>query len=229
MFFILFSLFAFFLGLCYNVREVMFMRAVIISGGKIDDYNYIREQIAAFRGDVIICADSGYNHAVKMGLTPDLVVGDFDSSEAPEGVEFIKYPAEKDQTDTEIALIRAREMRAREFLFVGVTGTRADHTLTNIFLLHDCLSRGESAEIIDEHNSIKMTNSSLEIKGKKGDLVSLVPVQNCAGVYTENLAYPLENAELKFSESRGVSNVMLGETAGVRLAEGLMLVIKVRD
>jgi thiamine pyrophosphokinase len=207
----------------------MFMRAVIISGGKIDDYNYIREQIAAFSGDVIICADSGYNHAVNMGLTPDLAVGDFDSSEAPAGVEFIKYPAEKDQTDTEIALAHAREWGAYAFLFVGVTGTRADHTLANIFLLYDCLLRDERAEIIDEHNSIKMINSSLEIKGKKGDILSLVPVQNCAGVCTENLAYPLENAELKFGESRGVSNVMLGETAGVRLAEGLLLVIKVRD
>jgi len=206
------------------------MRAVIICGGKIDDYDYIKKEIETFGGDTIICADSGYNHAVKMALRPDLLVGDFDSvGEIPTGIKTVRYPAEKDLTDTEIAVSHARGAGADKFLFIAASGTRADHTLTNIFMLKDCLSRGEDAEIIDERNRIKITQTRLDIAGEKGSLVSLVPLCDCFGVATSNLEYPLDNAELKLGEGRGVSNVMLGCNASVSVKKGLLLVINCRD
>lgn len=207
-------------------------RVVIISGGKIEDYNYIKNQIGRFKPDMIICADSGYNHAVKMDLKADLVVGDFDSLEAgmiSESIKTVHFPARKNLTDSEIALLQAREAGAREVLFIGATGSRADHSLTNIFMLKSCLSHGITAEITDEHNRIKITESEIVLTGEAGDIISLVPLCDCAGVSTEGLEYPLENAELKLGEGRGVSNIMLGEKARVSLREGTLLVIAARD
>jgi thiamine pyrophosphokinase len=216
----------------YNIpkKEEKFMHAVIICGGRITDYDYIKAQIMQFGADFTICADSGYNHAVKLGLEPDVVVGDFDSAgNIPSEVKKIRFPAEKNHTDSEIALAHAREAGAKTLLFIGAAGSRADHTLNNIFLLKRCLAHGEDAQIIDEHNKIRLTQTSLEIKGEKGTIVSLIPLCDCTGVYTEGLKYPLVNDLLKFGEGRGVSNVMTAETAKVTIEGGLMLVIEARD
>jgi thiamine pyrophosphokinase len=206
------------------------MRAVIISGGSISDCDYIKKQIKKFGADFIICADSGYNHAVKMNLNVDLIVGDFDSlGDIPSSIKSVLYNAEKNYTDTEIAFTHARKMGACEFLLAGATGTRADHMLTNIFMLRSCLERGESAEIADEHNRIRMINSSLEIEGEAGKIISLVPLSDCAGVTTEGLKYTLENAELKLGTGVGVSNVMTGGRATVSLGTGTLLMIEAWD
>jgi thiamine pyrophosphokinase len=206
------------------------MRAVIISGGRISGFGYIKEKILQFGADLIICADSGYNHALAMGLSVDLIAGDFDSLEAvPENIKAFHAPCEKDFTDTELALSEARKAGAREFLFAGATGTRTDHMLTNIFILKNCLRRGERAEIIDEHNKIRITETSLEIKGTEGTIISLVPLCDCTGVTTTGLKYPLENAELKFGSGHGVSNIITSEKASVSLGNGTLLVIEARD
>ncbi|MCL1823284.1 MAG: thiamine diphosphokinase [Oscillospiraceae bacterium] len=210
---------------------VIIMRAVIISGGNITDYGYIKEQIKAFGGDLIIAADSGYHHAVQMELKPDLVVGDFDSLGELEqaDIETVQYSAEKNFTDTELALEHARRMNADEFLLAAVTGTRLDHTLTNIFMLKTCLEHGENAEIIDEHNRIRLTETRLSLTEGQYRFVSLVPLSDCSGVCTRGMKYPLENAELKFGSGLGVSNELPGEWAEVSLEKGLLLVIESRD
>lgn len=204
------------------------MRATIICGGTIKDYSYIKQQIRD--DDIIICADSGYDHAVKMKLKVDLLVGDFDSiTNIPEDVENIQYPTRKDQTDVEIALDHARKMKFNEFLLLGATGSRIDHTLTNIMILKDCMSRGESAQIVDEHNKVMITSSRLDINESKGDIISLIPITDCFGVSTKNLEYPLEQATLYVGKGLSVSNVMLEDCARIEVNEGILLVIVAND
>ncbi|MCL2018804.1 MAG: thiamine diphosphokinase [Oscillospiraceae bacterium] len=206
------------------------MRAVIISGGRIEDYDYIKKQIELFGAELIICADSGYNHAEKMKLAVNTTVGDFDSlGRIPDGIKIIRYPVEKDCTDTEIALSHARDAGACDFLFIGATGTRADHTLTNIFMLKNCLSRGENAQITDDNNKIRITETKLKLQGEKGTLVSIVPLCDCFGVTTHGLKYPLQNARLEFGGGLGVSNVMDKEDADISVDEGTLLIIEARD
>jgi len=203
-------------------------RAVILSGGCITDYGYIKSLI--YPDDTVICADSGYNHAVKMGVRPYVVVGDFDSAwEIPEDVYKIQYPTKKDFTDTEIAIDYARERGYKDFLLLGATGTRLDHTLTNIALLTGFVRRGETAVIIDEHNKIMLTDSRVNISGTPGDIVSLVPLSDCYGVCTLGLEYPLDEAILRVGKGLGVSNVMVGESASISLAEGLLYIILAKD
>jgi len=204
------------------------MRAVIISGGVITNYEYIKAYIKD--SDTIICADSGYNHAVKMGLAPSIVVGDFDSiGELPQDVPCLQYPSQKDLTDTEIAIEYARNKGFRDFLLLGVTGSRIDHSLTNILLLKNILARGEQAVIVDEHNKVMITDSQLSLHEPPGSIVSLIPLTDCRGVTTENLDYPLCDADMFIGKGLGVSNIMTGSNAGVSVKNGVLLVIIAKD
>lgn len=204
------------------------MRAVIISGGTIKQYEYIARFIR--QDDVVICADSGYNHAKNMGIKPQVLVGDFDSiSEKPKGIEIIEYPAKKDFTDTEIALEWARTHGFRDFLMLGVTGTRLDHTLANIMLLTSMYERGESAEIIDEHNRIFLTESEIIINEPPGTLLSVIPLTRCQGVTNSGLEYPLCDVTLETYTARGVSNVIVNPPAQVSVRRGKLLVIISKD
>jgi len=203
-------------------------RAVILCGGTISNYNYIKSQIKP--DDTIICADSGYNHTVKMQIGVDLLVGDLDSvGIIPDGVEIIKFPAKKDLTDSEIALSCARERGFNEFLLIGATGARLDHTLTNLFLLKTCLLNNENAQIIDDYNRMFLIDRECDLNEPKGTLVSLVPLADCTGVTATGLEYPLAAEDLPFGSGRGISNVMLGHTARVSIETGVLAVILARD
>lgn len=201
------------------------MRAVIIGSGHIGDCDYIKSKIAP--GDYIICADGGYDHAVRLGLAPDIMIGDFDSvSELPKETEKIKYPARKDFTDGEIAVKYAAENGFDEVLLLGMTGDRADHTITDILLLTQC----RSGCLIDDNNEIYLLRDIVEVSGKAGDTLSIVPVGgDVKGITTQNLEYPLNDETLYFGESRGVSNVMTADRCVIRAKSGIGLIIKVRN
>lgn len=207
---------------------VLTIRAVIICGGKITNYDYIKKQINL--DDTIICADSGYNHAIKMQLKPSVLVGDFDSiGEIPTDIKTIQYPTKKDLTDTEIAIEYARERQFKNFLIIAGTGSRMDHSLTNILMLKDFLDRNEYAELIDEHNKIMITNSVLNLNGNKNDIVSLIPISTCYGVTTKNLEYPLQNATMYVGKGLGVSNTMTQTIASISITSGTLIVTISKD
>ena len=205
------------------------MRAVLIAGGRMSDYAYIRQFISP--EDYIIAIDSGYHHAVALGLRPHVLLGDFDSitTALPEGIELHRVPTEKDFTDLDLAVAWARERALGEFLLLGTIGSRMDHTLSGIFLLSGLLEAGERAEVLDEHNRIWLTDREIEVAGAPGDLLSLIPLTPCAGVTTHNLAYPLQSAALSPGHGLGVSNVILESPAKVELTSGKLLVMLCRD
>jgi len=207
-------------------------RVVIISGGVISDYDYIKSHITC--NDIIICADSGFLHAEKMELTPSAVVGDFDSiadTKIPADIPKLRQSAKKDMTDTEIAVDYARKQGFCDFLLIGATGKRMDHSLANILLLKSFVTHKETAVIIDEYNKIMLTNSVLQIQEKPSTLISLIPLVDCYGVTTENLEYPLFDATMLVGTENGlgVSNVATKPNASVRVKSGFLMVIIARD
>lgn len=211
------------------------MTAIIVCSGTIVDYSHIKKYFEAV--DLIICADGGASHLGKLGILPHLLVGDFDSIHQSEfdslfeaGVEVIRFPAEKDTTDTQLAVQLALDRGCDKLILIGATGTRLDHTLANIFLLRTLLESGVKGIIADEHNEIEMINKSIVLKKEKDIKISLVPVGGkVTGVTTEGLYYPLNNATLEFGSTWGVSNEFAEDTAIVTIKEGLLLVIKSRD
>jgi thiamine pyrophosphokinase len=200
------------------------MRAVIIGSGSINDYEYIKSKIRP--NDFIICADGGYDYAVKLGVIPNILIGDFDSIEKlPSKTEIIKYPKRKDFTDGELAVRYAVEHGFDDVLLLAMTGDRADHSITDILLLTQC----KNGCVIDDNNEIYLLRDTVSITGKIGDTISIVPIGgDVEGITTKNLEYPLNNETLYFGESRGVSNVMCADNCEITAEKGIGLIIKVR-
>ena len=194
-------------------------KAVIISAGSIADYEYTKGFIE--NGDFVICADGGLAHAKNMGIVPDLTVGDFDSYQGEVTGEVVRFNPEKDYTDTHIAVTEALKRGYKEILLLGATGTRIDHTLSNIGLLEYILKQGAHGCIINETNKITVIDKSSIIEREEGWHLSLIPI-----VTLKNLKYPLCDYDLKFAESLAVSNEFTDTDAQIEIKEGSLIVIK---
>jgi len=211
------------------------MNILILAGGEIKDYLFYKKYVD--EADFIICADRGMEHARILNLTPDLIIGDFDSASEEtilffkdQNVPFETFPSEKDKTDTEIALEYAIAKRPSHIWIVGGIGTRFDHTLGNVHLLYSALKQNVAATLINEHNQIYLTDREVIIYGNKNDIVSLIPfTMEVKGVCTEGLYYTLKDATLVAGSSYGISNVMLSSKAPIRLQSGLLLIIQAKD
>ncbi len=211
------------------------MKCIIVSNGSIIDYNWAENIIE--KNDLIICADGGAKHLFKMNINPNIIVGDLDSIDwktksyyKKQGVEFIKFPKEKDFTDTELAVEYAIKYGANEITFLGVMGSRMDHTLANIALLLPLCLKNINAKIIDEKNEIIAVNKSTTLNGKIGELLSIIPIsEKVEGLTLSGLEYPLKNANIAFGSSICVSNKFMSDTVNIEFGLGTMLIIKSRD
>ncbi len=204
------------------------MRAVIFAGGGITDYSYISSYLTD--NDYFIAADSGLDHLLKLGITPDVFIGDMDSVKNKVSAgEIIKLEVMKDETDTEAAAMLALDRGADELLLLGATGTRLDHTMANILLLKKLFDLKIPSKIIDEHNEIYFFKDKIELKGNVGDTLSILPLSDLFGVTTSGLMYALIKGSLTFGSSMGVSNVMTENICSITMTSGEALVIKSRD
>lgn len=187
------------------------------------------------RADVIIAADGGGNALFAAGLTPDLVIGDLDSL-APEadaafaaaGATFLRYPIEKDETDLELALLAAAARQADPIDVLGAIGGRWDQGLSNVALLALPELAGRRVRLLDVDQEAYLARGETPIPGAVGDTISLLPLGGPArGVTTRGLYYALEDDELRFERSRGISNVIAWTPAAVVVREGMLLVVRV--
>ena len=211
------------------------MRVCIILNGEIKNYDYIKNIINKNNYDYIVCADGGANHSYNMGIIPDYIIGDLDSiyNEIIEfyklkDVKFEKFPSKKDETDTEICVYLASKLNAKEIDFIGALGGRLDHMIANINLLYYVRNKGIYTKIISEYEDIHIAiNEEITINGNIGDTISVIPLNGDAkGVTLENLAYPLNNYDMKFYLPLGISNVMLDEKCSVKVEQGSLIIIK---
>ena len=191
------------------------MRAVIIGNGEIRDYTYIKTFLKP--DDFIICADGGLRHVKGLGVDADIAIGDFDSCEKSEDVKSITFPTHKNLTDGEIAVDYAIENGYTEILLLAMTGTRLDHTFTNIFQL----AKQGDITLIDDNNEVYVIKDSITLKGKKGKTMSVIPVfSDLCGVTATGVYYPLNNDTLSFGEGRGNSNMITDDLCTVSVKSG---------
>lgn len=212
------------------------MRAIILSAGRLDGGARVRALTG--KPDLVICADGGFHHAAVLGLEPDMVVGDFDSAKPGtaaeldgKGVRVHRVPREKDWTDTDLAVRIALEKGATDLLLLGCTGTRLDHTLSNLQLLAS-LPSGVTAAVADAHNLIRVVGAGgrITVEGERGDYLSLVPLSPVvSGISIDGVRWPLEGAELRWGMSLGISNELTDRSAVVSVQEGWLYVIQAWD
>ncbi|WP_427338559.1 thiamine diphosphokinase [Caloranaerobacter sp. DY30410] len=211
------------------------MKALIVSSGNMENFNIIKRLCEDV--DLVVCADGGADLVVKAGCIPDIVIGDLDSIEKNTfsklkdyKVKFIKFPTKKDKTDTELSINYVIEEGFNEIVLVGVTGTRLDHTLANIFLLYSLLQRGVKATIIDDHNEIFITKDELFIYKDDKKYVSIIPFNgDLLGVTLKGFEYEVEKVNIKFSSTLGISNTLISDTGIIKVEDGICLVIKSID
>ncbi len=194
---------------------------------------------------LIVAADGGASRCRALDLRPDLVVGDFDSADAAEiealeraGVEIRRVPAEKDESDLELALRAAIERGARRVIALGALGgPRVEHALAAIWLLAQAAGEGVDLSIVDDRSVLRAlvggsatgAPADVEVRGTPGDFVSLFPFGGDAhGVSTVGLRYPLRNEPLRAGPSRGLSNELLVPVATVSCRGGRLLIVHTR-
>ena len=207
-------------------------KCFIFTGGSINAPNYYQDLLKD--DGFILCVDSGARHALKFGIKPDLLIGDFDTLTEVEldmfrqaGVEIKHYPEDKDYTDTYLALQYALDRGFKEIIIIGALGSRIDHSLANILLLTLPATRKSNVRIITPFQEIFMVNGYVKIEGKVGDLISLIPLsEEVTGVKMSGLVYEVKDHIFRMDMPIGISNVFSSTVAEITVDKGLLLAIK---
>ena len=202
---------------------------VVCAGGPV------RATLPAFDPDaIVIAADAGVHEAERLGLHVDLLVGDLDSAD-PAAVSRVeasggrveRHPVDKDASDLELALVAAAVAGARHVLVLGGDGGRLDHLLGNAFLLASPRFSDLRIDAVLGAARVHVVRDERAMDGSPGELVSLFAVGGRAlGVGTDGLRWRLDDDELLPGSTRGLSNEFLGPTGSVRVAEGVVLVVR---
>lgn len=199
------------------------MRCLLIAGSPDANSNFIKTQYRP--DDFVVCADKGYEFALKAQIKPDLVIGDFDSCEAklPGDCNVIRLNPHKDDTDTLCALKEAMKNGCSDFVLLGALGGRLDHTYANLFLLLFLEENNCDAEIKTEKETVKLINNSLyTAENVKGKTFSVFPFSCKSAVvsYEGKVAYPADNFKMKADFPIGISNVFLEDKCQISVKEG---------
>jgi thiamine pyrophosphokinase len=210
-------------------------RITILANGELPDINKARLLIQ--NGDYIICADGGTRHALALNIKPDLIIGDLDSAGQAalqkfrdDGVSIEFYPRDKNETDLELAINRALEVNPNQIVIIAALGGRLDQTLANITLLADSRLASFDVRLDDGVEEIFLCRDQVQVRGRSGDIVSLIPWQGAVSeIQTKNLKWALNKETLYPDKTRGISNEMNRDIASVSIGSGLLLIVHRRS
>ncbi len=226
-------------------REGQGLRAIVLADGSIPSRAALETAWPGWSLAVglVVAADGGARGAALLGLPIDRWVGDGDSL-GPDGVAALEAAGilversrpDKDESDTELAVVTAAGLGATEIVILGALGgPRFDHALANVALLSHPVLVGRAAWLLDPAARVSLIAAPAadgspvrrDLVGRAGDLVSLLPFGgDVEGVATEGLRYPLHDEALASGPARGLSNVR--EVAGARVVVrvGRLLVVE---
>jgi len=206
------------------------MKAFIYTGGSIYADNITEHPKG---DDLIIAADSGYENALALGVQPDMILGDFDSLKAdiPSDIKKLQVPAQKDFTDTQLAVDTALKNGASEIVIIGGIGGRLDHTLSNLGILEDLNKKNVHALITNGNDRIRYIDSTSILIARSGYryLSLLCLTEKAKGVSVEGCKYPLKGAKLTRDFQFAVSNEITGNCALISVRKGGLYIIESRD
>jgi thiamine pyrophosphokinase len=209
-------------------------RALIFVNGDIPDLEALRDFLLP--DDIVFAADGGLRHLNALGILPQWLIGDQDSVSEGDvqhlmtsGVKISRFPAEKDETDLELALSAVLDAGYDCIRIVAGLGGRLDQTLANISLLGDERLVDLDVRLDDGTEEVLLIHKDVHIIGQPGDVVSLIPWQGpVKGVVTQQLQYPLNDETLYPAKTRGISNIMVTKTANISIKQGLLLCVHSR-
>lgn len=211
------------------------MRALVLLGGPAPGEQLILAQAKAAQS--VICADKGMEAALRCGIIPDIALGDMDSVSPQvlkvieeKHVPVLRMPAEKDETDAQLAVDYAIAQGVTSVVLLCGTGARLDHTMGNMQLLVRMAKRGVDAVLMDELQCIRALTGKVMLQGKPGDTLSILPVgQGVMARDSQGLYYPLPHVELPLDTPFAVSNVFTQPQASFTVVGGYAWVIHTPD
>lgn len=214
------------------------MRCVIVCAAPINDYGKIKAYLR--QDDFFIFCDAGLSHANRLGVSPNLIIGDFDSFKGTQSdievfkAETVRLPREKDDTDSFYAAKQAIARGFREVLLIGAAGKRLDHTFANLSILEYLEKNGVHAVLADDYSEMEIvtpekTEAAPVLIGPEYSFFSTVSLaEESQGITIRNAKYPLEDGTITTKYQYGISNeVEPGKTAELTVRKGLILLIKI--
>ena len=179
-------------------------------------------------GDFIIAADGGLAALEAAGITPDLVVGDFDSlGYIPDFERIICHPSEKNDTDTALCLAEGIKRGYRTFVIYGGLGARLDHTMANLQNCAGAADHGAVCWLWGEGTAVCVFGDGEKLcfgKGMDG-VISVFATDRARGVTISGLKYVVDNVCLTNTVPLGVSNEFVGEDAEIGVSLGTLTAI----
>lgn len=203
------------------------MSTIIIFAGGVEVPRAAVDELPA--PDLVIAADSGFQVAVSLGYDVDILIGDMDSvgplDDIPATTSIVRFPADKDATDLELAFELAVREQPRRIVLVGAEGGRFDHELSAVTVI--CSDRWRHVPEIDWVRSDSISHvirGTRRLQGDPGSWFSLIPVSgDTSGVSTTGLQWALEGDNIHAGSGRGVSNVLLHTEILIQVTEGVLL------
>ncbi len=207
------------------------MRCFVFSSAQIESYDFLKG--FDFENSFVICADGGYKHTKNLGIVPDLWIGDGDSLKDRDitAKEIIGFPPQKDNTDTDLAVMEALHRDYKEITILGALGGRLDHEYSHFCLLKKILDNGGRGTILDSYNEITMENKSFSVFPNDKKYISFFPFGGDVSDFCiKGLCYETENMHLVSGEVQASSNCFVGERSGeISFSSGYVLVIRSND
>jgi thiamine pyrophosphokinase len=210
--------------------------AVVFLDGDYSDPDWHRALAA--QADMVLAADGGARFLAGIGVTPDAVVGDFDSLDPviaarlqAAGVDFVRHPVRKDVTDGELAVDEALRRGAGEVLLAGATGA-LDHTLGHLAILRRQAARGVAARLVAPSLSVTVLRApaSIRLGAAAGVRVSLIPLGGDPTVSLAGLDYPLDHGVLPADACLGIGNHVAADgAAAIVVHDGIVAVVAEAD
>ena len=215
------------------------MKTLIVTGGKLEK-EFLLKTIKESEFETIIAVDNGLKILSEIKVNPQHIVGDFDTvkreilekNKKNKSIKIHEFNPIKDNTDTDIAIRLAIELKSDEITIIGAIGTRIDHVLGNIQVLKYALDSNIECKIIDENNEIQLIDKTTIIKKKDitKKYISLIPLtEKVEHINLKGFKYELKNGTLTIGSSLGISNEISKEEAIIEFDNGILIMINSKD
>lgn len=205
------------------------MKACALVGASEFNAEHFQAMDAQNAFNYVIAVDAGLKHLESIGRTPDMALGDFDSlGYVPQGMRVARFSANKNKSDMDLALERARNMRYDEIFVYGALGGRLDHTLANLQLFAKYSEKGAIVNAIGVSEAATYVTGpdTYEMPAQESGTISVFSMSDEAkGVFERGLAYELDDASLSNRTSLGLSNEFIGEPVLIGVESGTIVVI----
>lgn len=209
------------------------VKCSIVSGAPHDCSAFLQQHID--RDSFIIAADAGYVPLLQAGITPDVIVGDFDSAPVPQtDCRVITFPKEKDYTDTFNCVRYAVKEGYREIFLYNALGSRFDHSYGNVLCLDYCRRHGVFCQLIDAHNRLTLIEKTYAFS-KEYDYFSLFAfLEDCKGVRIDGARYTAgwygkDSLDIKTGEQPALCNEVTAEACIITVEQGTLLLAESND